>query len=56
MECLSEIAGLSVGTIYDDQFRYMYIGTIRQLTTFLPTSISTAFVGATRRRYEASAG
>jgi hypothetical protein len=42
MQCLSEIAGLNVGSIYDEQFRYLYNGTIRQLTTFFPTNLSTA--------------
>ena len=40
MQCLSEIAGLNVGNIYDEQFRYLYNATVRQLITFLPLSLS----------------
>ena len=47
--CLSEIAGLSVGNIYDEQFRYLYSATIRQLLTVLPPTLS-ASCGQTKTR------
>jgi len=40
IQCLVEIAGLNVGNIYNEQFKYLYSGTIQQLATFLPLSMS----------------
>jgi len=43
LKCLTEIGSLSVGAAYDEQFRYLFGGVVRQLTTFLPLEMSKAF-------------
>jgi len=43
LKCLTEIGSLSVGAAYDEQFRYLFGGVVRQLTTFLPLEMSMAF-------------
>jgi len=42
LKCLTEIGSLNVGNTYDEQFKYLFAGTVRQLATFLPVETSTS--------------
>jgi len=42
MKCLTEIGSLNVGNVYDEQFRYLFVGSLEKLSTFLPLDFSLA--------------